>query len=127
MSAITISKLLKDVEQLETPILEEFLQKALTIRAKRLAPSLEKQEADLLKKINIGLSDVDIQRKAILLQKKDANTLTPEEHQELIEIVYESERLNVERIKNVALLATLRKTTPLELMQKLGLINNHYE
>ena len=127
MSTVTISRLLHDVEQLETPILEEFIKKALKIRAKRIAPSLSEEETYLYKKINVGLSEAKILRKRELFDKRDVNGLTQEEHQELTSIIDEMEYLNVERIKYLVQLANLRNVTLLEIMEELGIKYEHYE
>ena len=70
MSLVTISELVKGAEQLETPALEDYIQKILQIRAKRVSTNLEKQEATLLKKINLGLTSEQQEKKAILWKKK---------------------------------------------------------
>lgn len=121
MSLVTISDLVKGAEQLETSALEDYIQKILQIRAKRIAPHFDKQEAELLKKINIGLSSEKQQRKAELWKKRVAEILTEAEHQELMTIIDEAEALNVERVISIGKLAQLKEVTPIQLMKDLGI------
>ena len=125
MSLITINELLKGVEQLETNKLEEFIQKTLQIRAKRVAPSFSKEEASLMKKINNGLSREKRQRKAILWGKRENETLTQSEYDELMILIDEYEKINVERVINIGKLAQLKKVPALQLMEDLGIKPNH--
>jgi len=123
MSVITIKDLIKGAEKLETSALEEYIQKILQIRAKRVASSFERQEAELLKNINIGLSEEKRLRKAVLWKKREAETLSQKEHQELMKIIDEAEALNVQRVVNIGKLAQLRGITPIQLMADLGFYN----
>jgi len=83
-SQVSLDEWLNGVAQLDTPELEHFISQALTLRAKRIAPSLPKEEAKLLQKINQGLPPDVQQRYDKLTAKRRAETLTPEEHQELL-------------------------------------------
>ena len=121
MSLVTISELVKGAEQLEISALEDYIQKILQIRAKRVATNLEHEEATLLKKINLGLSTEKRERKAELWKKRVTETLTKIEHQELMTIIDEAEALNVERVINIGQLAQLREVTPIQLMKDLGI------
>ncbi|MFZ4659214.1 MAG: STAS/SEC14 domain-containing protein, partial [Caldilineaceae bacterium] len=78
---VSLPVLLKGVEQLSTPELENFVAEVLSIQAKRRAPSLSKEESILLQKINQGLPVATQQRFDDLNEKRRDETLTDEEHQ----------------------------------------------
>jgi hypothetical protein len=78
-------------------------------------------ETDLLTKIYRPLNPVLHHKLSILIQKRDAETLTDDEHQELIQLTHQVEALNVERITHLSALAKLRKTTLSQLIKDLGL------
>ena len=82
---------------------------------------LSKREATLLQKINQSLSQMQWQRYRELIDKRQAETLTPEEQTELIGLSDQLEEANAKRIEYVAHLAALRKTTVTTLMKELGL------
>lgn len=84
-------------------------------------PHLDKTETVLLESINLGISSEVWERYAILKDKRDAEILTPDEHQELIEISDSIELANVERIKNLIKLAEYRNIPLRTLMQELGI------
>ena len=48
-------ELIKAVEQLEAPELEQFVAQVLALQARRKAPSLPRAEAELLQRINRGV------------------------------------------------------------------------
>lgn len=127
MKTITIGELIKGAEALETAVLEDYIQKILQIRAKRIAKNLDRQEAELLKNINIGLSEEKQLRKAVLWKKRETETLTKSEYEELMNIIDESEALNVTRVINIGKLAQLRAVTPIQLMEDLGIKPKRHE
>jgi hypothetical protein len=60
-SEVSLESMIRGVEQLSTPDLEQLVDRVLTIRARRRAPSLSRKETELLRKINQGLP-VDTQQ-----------------------------------------------------------------
>ena len=84
-------------------------------------PHLSEVEADLLLKINHSLSSITWSRYHELVAKRQAETLTPEEQQELIALTGRIETANVQRISYLVELARLRNTTLDALMAELGL------
>jgi hypothetical protein len=76
-SQVSLDKLLQDVEQLDTPELERFVSRVLSLRAQRIAPLLPKDEAILLERINQGLTPSLQQRYDELTAKRRAETLSP--------------------------------------------------
>jgi hypothetical protein len=83
--------------------------------------SSENLETDLLTKIYRPLNPVLHHKLSILIQKRDAETLTPDEHQDLIQLTQQVEALNVDRITHLAALAKLRQTTLPQLIKDLEL------
>ncbi|OQX08808.1 MAG: hypothetical protein BWK73_24410 [Thiothrix lacustris] len=114
-------ELLRSVASLPAAELEQFVTRVLALRARLKAPTIPDQEANLLHKINIGLSAIQQQRFADLNLKRQEEALTDEEHQELLVLIEEMETKNVERIQNLSLLAQLRQVSLTTLMQNLGI------
>lgn len=56
-----------------------------------------------------------------LIAKRHAETLSPEEHEQLIQLSDRLEKLNVDRIQALIQLATLRNQPLTDLMQTLGI------
>jgi len=120
-SQVSPDELLDGVAQLDTPALERFVSQVLTLRAKRIAPSMPKKEAELLQQINQGLSP-DVQRRYDeLTARRRAETLPPEEHQELLALVDRIEQADAERVRALIELAQLRNVSVTTLMAELGI------
>ena len=90
-------------------------------REQHLPPHLPRAEAELLQRINAGLSSATWERYRALKEKRDAETLTEAEHAELIRLVNEVEGWNVRRLEAVAELAKLRGVEFPDLVKQLGL------
>lgn len=96
-----------------------LLQKDLQTHA---APArLSPEESKLLKKINSSLSAIEWERYRVLLAKRDEEELSAQEQAELVALSDEIEEANARRMKAVAELARLRKTTVPALVETLGL------
>ena len=101
-----------------------------TLRQRRpgnrhIVPHLSKEESELLLKINAGLPEETWKRHHILDGRRQAETLTPEEHAELLQINDEIEEDGVRRIGYVAKLAEFRGKSLDEMMKSLGLGSRH--
>ena len=92
-------ELLRSVASLPAAELEQFVTRVLALRARLKAPTIPDQEANLLHKINIGLSAIQQQRFADLNLKRQEETLTDEEHQELLVLI---EEMETEEVTNYA-------------------------
>lgn len=113
--------LLEAVERLSVPDLETLTAQVLNVRAKRKAPCLSADESELMLKINQGISP-DIQaRFDSLVAKRQAETLTPEEHRELVALTEQIEAADAERIACLSELARIRGMPLDTLMQELGI------
>jgi DNA-binding Xre family transcriptional regulator len=61
-----------------------------------------------------------------LIAKRQAETLTSAEYQELLQMTEKIERLEVQRVEYIAELAKLRQTSLTELMDSLGISPPQY-
>lgn len=121
MSNVEIDQLLNGVVQLETPDLEQFAEQVCLILAQRKVPSLPPLEAELLQQINRGLPEETQHRYNELRAKVQAETLTPEEHQELLALVDVVEQGDVDRLHHLIELSQLRQVPLPVLMEQLGI------
>ena len=120
-SHVSTDELLQGVAALPAAELEQFVAKVLAIRARLKAPSIPEQEAQLLCKINAGLSVSEQQRFTELDKKRQAEALTDGEYQELLVLIDVMEMRNVERMQSLSALAQLRQVALTNLMQTLGI------
>jgi deferrochelatase/peroxidase EfeB len=105
---------------------DRYILNALQERLQPRLPTSQPTEADLLQQINIGFSAQTWEQYYALIAKRHAETLTPEEHEQLIQMSDRLEQLNVTRIQALIQLATFRNQPLTDLMQTLG-INPHPE
>jgi len=113
-------QLFKEASRLSRPELDQFVSKIISLRAQLSAPSLPGREAELLRLINRAVPASIQQRFAELVKKRDAEALTPQEHEELKGLTLEVEGIEAERIQYLSELASLRGTTLSALMESLG-------
>jgi hypothetical protein len=112
--------LLKAIEQLESAELEEFVARAIALRARRRAPTLPADEAELLAQVNQGLPAEVQSRYDDLLNKRRAERLSPSEHDELLRLTDQVEGRAAERVQQLARLAQLRGVPLSRLLDDLG-------
>jgi hypothetical protein len=113
--------LLKAVEQLSPPELDQFVTDVLTLRSRHGPPRLGAIESGLLLRINQGLPDELRDSYDALIARRDEEALTPDEHQELLRLTEEVERIEGDRLEALAELARVRGLPLLALMQDLGI------
>jgi hypothetical protein len=126
---MSTDQLLKAVEQLPERDLDKFVDRVVALRAERRskAPRLSEAESELFLQINRGLPSEKQKRLEELTARLKDERLSPAEHQELIALTDEIERLNLERLESLVELARLR-SVPLEtLMKQLGIATPAYE
>jgi hypothetical protein len=116
---IDFDEMLNGIARLEPSIMEQFVDRALALKAQRRAPSLAKPEAELLQKINHGLPVAARKRYAELNDKLHDETITPEEHRELLQLIEEIELADAERLKHLIELAAIRNISVDTLMRQL--------
>ncbi len=118
---LDIKQLLVGVAQLETPELEQFLASVSLLLSNRKESTSLSSETDLLQSINQGLPAGTQQRYDALQSKLRSQTLTPEEHQELLSLVDVVERSEAERLQNLIELSQLRKVSLDDLLKQLDI------
>jgi hypothetical protein len=118
---IDFAEVLNGLARLETRDLAQLVEQVLALQARRRAPSLPKNEADLLQKINQGPRPEVRQRYAELTAKLRAETLMPEEHQELLHLIDQIELADAERMQHMITLAQVRQVSVDALMHQLGI------
>ena len=118
---IDFDEVLNGLARLETSDLAQLVEQVIALQARRRAPSMPKNEADLLQKINQGPSPEVRRRYEGLTAKLRADTIMPEEHQELLQLIDQIELADAERIQHLIALAQLRQVSVDALMHQLGI------
>jgi acetolactate synthase small subunit len=118
---VDTEQLLHAALQLPRPELEQFVTQLQSLRLQHNTARLTQDEAELLLKINEGLLSTTQQRLDELIAKRQAQSLTAAEHQELIELTEQSEKIDANRLQHLLALAALRKVSLDEVVQQLGL------
>jgi iron-sulfur cluster repair protein YtfE (RIC family) len=116
---VSVDALVKAAEQLSETDLRQLTAHVLAIHAKRTAPSVPSEEADLLTQINERLSSHLQKRYDELIDKRDAESLDSEEHAELLELTKHAEAFDAARVEALTNLAALRGLTLSQLMRQL--------
>lgn len=118
---VSTEQLLRAVDRLPQHELETFVAQVVALRAQRAAPHLTQGETALLLQINSGLP-ADIQHRFdVLVAKRQAETITPDELHDLIQITDQIEQQDAQRLAALIDLAQLRQTTVPALMNALGI------
>jgi len=118
---LSSEELLRAIRQLSPAELEQLVAQIMALRAQLTAPRLSPPETDLLLRINQGLPEELRQSYNTLVAKRQAQTLKPDEHAELLRLTDEVEKLEGARLEALLELAKLRQTSLSSLMQTLGL------
>lgn len=90
-------------------------------------PRLSKAESEMMQRINQGLPEETWRRYHALVAERKAETLTPEQHRELIALSDQVEQDYAERLGQVLELARLRGTSLEAQMKALGIPQYTYE
>ena len=116
---LTIETLLKAAEQLSGEQLHRLAQQIVTLRGRRLGHSLSHEETALLLEINRGVP-VEVQsRFNELIGQRNSQSLTNEEHEELLRLTDEIECFEARRAERLAELARCRGISLNQLMGQL--------
>ena len=123
---ISALDLLQAVQQISQSELEQFLQQVLQFHAQKIAPSLSTKESELLIKINQDLPKELRDLYQILLEKRDRETLTESEYQQLLESTEKVEKYQAQRLEHLTKLAQMRQISLTNLIAQMGIkpINN---
>src|SRR5262245_29825501 len=95
---VSRQELLQAAAQLESAELARFVADVQRLRAERQVPRLSAAEGELLLRINQGLPLPLRQRYQELIAKRRQQTLTAEEHAELLRLTDEVEQLEADRL-----------------------------
>lgn len=99
----------------------DYIETVLARHFHRQSVTLPAAEAELLQRVNIGLTEETWRRYHLLREKLEDESLTTEEQTELIGITDRLETANVKRIEALIKLAEIRHTTLDALMDELEL------
>jgi carbon storage regulator CsrA len=113
--------ILAELENLSLSALEQFCRAVLSIRASKRALLLSDDETELLLRINRGLPDDQRQRFQHLCAKRDAETLSDKEREEIIQLSDDVEMFQANRLESLARLAGLRQVSLASLMHDMGI------
>jgi hypothetical protein len=123
---IDLDEVLQGLARLGTTELEQFVEKVIALQAQRRAPSLPKDETELLQQINRGLPADIRQRYDALNAKLHDETITPQEHAELLALIDRVELADAERMQRLIALARLRGVSVDTLIEQLGVRRTTY-
>jgi len=121
-----LDELLNAANQLSEADLDLLVNRILWLRARRKAPTLPVEEASLLVEINQGIPPDLHQHYQNLIVKRDAETLTSEEYEELLQLSDRIELITAQRAEALVKLATLRQIPILQLLDDLGIQSPGY-
>lgn len=120
--------LLDSLPQLEMEELDLLADEVLHLRAQRSAHHISARESELLSHISEGVIPLPWRRRiAELTKRQQAETLTPEEEDELSNLVDAIEMKNAQRVSYLVDLAELRNVTVDELISSLEIAPLTYE
>lgn len=120
-ASLSAAEMLDNAARLDAQTLDQFVQKLIALRARRRLSGPGAQESVLLEKINRGLPAAQLQRFQHLQERREAETLTEAEHEELMTLIAAIEELDAERVHYLGELAHLRKMPVRQLMRELGI------
>jgi len=118
---VDTEQLFRAASQLPRSELQQFVTRLLALRIPSDTPRLGDNEAALLLKINAALPPATQQRLDELIIKRQTQSLTSAEQQELILLTEQSEQLDADRLQHLLALATLRQVSLDEVMRQLGI------
>lgn len=123
-TVLSPTELVANAARLVPQDLEYVVQKLVALRASRQVAGLNDAESVLMEKINRSLPAAQLQHFQYLDERRRDEMLTATEHTELLTLIIEMEKFNVERVQYLTTLAQLRNVTVRELIQQLGLLPN---
>lgn len=118
---LSTDDLLQAVKQLNPSELEGFVWQIIAFQAHQKARCLSKEESELLIKINRGVPPDIQERYDELIAKRQLESLTPDEYDELLRLSDQIEKLDAERVENLKELACIRQTSLTALMEELNI------
>jgi len=108
---MSVNELLKTVGQLSIEDFQLFYAKIQAIRSQKVSLDISEKEEKVLKKINTSFSRKKQIRFNYLIAKRDLQTLTEMEYQELLSLTQAFEKYELKRLKLLTKLADFKKIT----------------
>jgi hypothetical protein len=118
---MSVDELLLAVDDLSELDFESLVNRVLWLRARRKASVLEPAETQLILQINKVISPNLYEKYRFLRGKRHDESLTEQEHQELLMVSDQMEFFGVQRLEALAKLADLRQVPLRQLMDDLGI------
>ena len=116
---LSTDTLLQAAANLNSQELENFVNQAILVRAKRRASNIRKQEAELLLEINRGLPPESQKRFDELAEKLGTENMTFKEREEFLTLTDQIEKQDAKRIGLLGKLAEIRQISIDDLMREL--------
>lgn len=120
-AAVLSSQIATLANELSLGELDQLVDQVLTLRARRLAPSLPSEQAELLRRINEGVPGSVGDRYDVLISRRDREELSAAEYDELLHLTDTVEEIQANRVRDMIELARLRGMPLDQLTQELGL------
>jgi hypothetical protein len=114
-------QIISAVSRLSLPELEQVFDHVLALQAERKAAHLSVAESALLARINQSLPSALRERLAFLRGKREDESITDTEYEELTRLTDQAEELHAERMAALVELAKLRGISLTALMDQLGI------
>ncbi len=121
VSQISINELLEGVQKLSAEDFDLFFKKIQKLRTEKEFTTLSDYERNLLERIKAGLPLPFKKRFFHLTGKRDEETLTSKEHEELLELTEKYEQYELDRLRLMVQLAESRGISLPELVKQFNL------
>jgi hypothetical protein len=118
---LSTEQIISAVNQLSLQELERVFDRLLALQAERKAPRLTEEEPTLIARIKQGLPDDLRARLSFLRVKREDETITDAEYEELTRLTLQAEELHAERMDAMVKLARLRGVSLPTLMDQLNI------
>ena len=118
---IDLEAIVDGLAELDTSELEAFADEVNTLLAQRKAPSLSKEETQLIARINQGIPLEVVERFQQLRDKQSGSSLFSKEKEELANLVDQMEAQEAKRLEDMITLAGIWKVSVDELRIRLGI------
>ena len=120
-SRLSTDDIISAVAQLSLPEIEEVFDHVLALQAERRASHLSPAESGLLVRINGGLPPELVERLATLRARREDETITDAEYEELTRLGDQDEELHADRLAALVELAKLRGVSLPALLDQLDI------
>jgi hypothetical protein len=124
---LSTEQIISAVSHLSLPELEQVFTYVLALQAERKAAHLSAAESALLSRINQGLPSALRERIVCLRAKREDESITDAEYEELTRLTDRAEELHADRMASLVELATYRGVSLAVLMDQLGLHFPEYD